>query len=591
MGTMEKMRNSTPIILWVLIFSFGILWVLQDTQVFDAMTVGPQYIGSVNGERISLEEYNSTVQYYTQQYSQQTGQSLSAEMRTSLEEQAWQDLLNDRLRSQKMDELGITVTDEELVSMVTGSNPDPFIRQQFSDEEGNIDQIALRTAIEAPENREIWMSIEQQLRQTRRQEKLSRFISGGLRASSAEVERVYVNENSYADISYIRFPYAEVSDDEIEVSEQELRTYYNDNPDFFQREESYNIRYIAFEKTPTAEDTLRTVQEIEELIPDFAEAEDHADFLQRFGSAVPWSDTFVPVEDIREEYSPVIDLEPGEVSELTMINGNPHVFKKVAQEGDEINFAVLAYTVTADPVATLDRLADEADEFSFYADLDGFENEAENRGYDITQINVTHGATFIPGLGQAGILSSRLEQMNPGDVSGVIDLSAFYVVAELVQKTPAGTRPFEEVRNQIENTLRNLKRSEIAVRNATEQVGSASDLETIAETTGRDIQVLENIEKSSLNIPGAGFEPAVIGAVFAMDSGETSSVIEGESAAFVVSVNDIEIANPANMSATQRSEIETRLEQQKIAAFGQVWLEELKEEATIRDNRHYFLAQ
>ena len=64
MGAMAKMRNSTPVILWVLIFSFGILWVLQDTQVFDVMAGGPTNMGSVNGSTISIEEYNDRVSFY-----------------------------------------------------------------------------------------------------------------------------------------------------------------------------------------------------------------------------------------------------------------------------------------------------------------------------------------------------------------------------------------------------------------------------------------------------------------------------------------------------------------------------------------------
>jgi len=110
MGVMEKLRSSTPIVLWVLIFSFGILWVLQETQVFDVMGGGPATVGTVNGDAISLEEYNSRVSYYADQYSQQNLPH-TADMRALYEEQAWEDLVAERLVSQKMNELGITVSD------------------------------------------------------------------------------------------------------------------------------------------------------------------------------------------------------------------------------------------------------------------------------------------------------------------------------------------------------------------------------------------------------------------------------------------------------------------------------------------------
>ena len=186
MGVMEKMRNSTASILWVLIFSFGILWVLADTQVFDAWSAAPQSLGSVNGEPISLNEYNQRVNFYTEQYQQRTGGSLNPEMRAMYENQAWEDLVAAELIQQKMNDIGITVTDNELLEMVTGENPAPFIRQRFQAEDGSIDRIALRAAIEAPENSEAWIQVEQQLRDTRRQEKMSNFISSGLKVNSLE---------------------------------------------------------------------------------------------------------------------------------------------------------------------------------------------------------------------------------------------------------------------------------------------------------------------------------------------------------------------------------------------------------------------
>ncbi|MDX1639407.1 MAG: SurA N-terminal domain-containing protein, partial [Balneolaceae bacterium] len=157
------MRKNTGIILWVLIFSFGVLWILADTQVFDALQAGPRSLGSVNGEPISLEEYNSRISGYIDRYSQQTGNSITPEMRAYYEDQAWNELVTSKLLQQKMDELGIAVTDQEVVEMITGENPDPFIRQQFQREDGTIDRVALQAAIEAPENSQIWVMIEQQL--------------------------------------------------------------------------------------------------------------------------------------------------------------------------------------------------------------------------------------------------------------------------------------------------------------------------------------------------------------------------------------------------------------------------------------------
>lgn len=591
MGTMEKMRNSTPIILWVLIFSFGVLWVLQDTQVFDAMAVGPQYLGSVNGDRIGLDEFNSRVSYYTDQYNQQNNAQIPADLRANFEEQAWEDLIAERLMEQQMDRLGISVTDEELIAMVTGDNPDPFIRQQFQDESGNIDRIALRAAIEAPENREVWMVIEQQLRQNRRQQKMSNFIFSGLRISSSDIEQEYRNQNSFADISFVRFPYGEISDDELNIMDEELRAYYDQNRQQYFRDETWRFRYISFDKTPTTEDTLRTVQDVEELIPQFEDAEDHAAFLQRVDSYIPFQDTFTAIEDLREEYRVVTDLEVGEASDVFMVNGQPHVIKKVEQEGDQIKFALLSFRVIADPIATVDRLAEEAEEFVYFANTDGFESEAENQGFEIRQSTATKGAPVVPGLGNAAVVVRELERLSRNGISDAIELADQFVVVQLLETVAAGPRPFEEVRTQVQSAVLEQKRKETIVQQVSGQMSGNQSLEALAEASGREVQSAANVRMGSNTLGNAGREPGVIGSIFSLEEGGESGILEGNLALFVIRVESLDLADPATMSNEERQQIREELEQQKFGMYSSVWLERLKEQATIRDNRSILLGR
>ncbi len=589
MGVMEKMRNSTASILWILIFSFGVLWVLADTQVFDAVGAGPRNLGTVNGDEISLEEYNQRVSFYTDQFAQQSGRSMSPEMRAMYENQAWEDLVAARLIEQKINELGITVTDRELMDMVTGDNPAPFIRQQFQQEDGTIDRIALRAAIEAPENSEIWIMIEQQLRENRRQEKLNNFISSGMKVSSLDIRNEYIRSNSFADIEFVRFPFSDISNDEIVVTDDELRQFYRNNSSRYQRSETYRFRFVSWDKTPTAEDTTNTVREIEDLRTAFAESTNDSLFVLRYQSAVPFRGSYVAVEDLREEYAPVIDLDIGEVSDVVMVNGDPHVFKKVDQRGNEIKFAVLSYNVEADPIGTIDRLAEAAEEFQFYANADGFEEEAAQRGLEVRQATATKDNPFIPGLGASQQTLQALEGLRANRISDPIELDNQFIVVQLLERTPEGTRPFEEVRSQVENAVRTEKRKAQMTGRVRELLQSNSDLEAIAAAAEREIQSAEGVRMGGSTIPGAGRELRVIGAIFEMEEGQTSGVIEGDNAVFVIRAIGIDRADPMNMSSAERTEIRNRLEQERFMAFNQVFIERLKEGASIRDNRSQIL--
>lgn len=589
MGVMEKMRSSTSSILWILIFSFGILWVLADVDFFGGVNQAPQNMGVVNGEPISVQEYNQRVSFYVDQYNENQGGDMTPETRAMLEQQAWNDLVASRLVEQKMDELGISVTDRELLDMVTGENPAPFIRQQFSDQQGNIDRVALQAAIDAPENSEVWISIEQQLRDNRRQQKMNNFISAGLKISSLDVKNQFVKNNSFADISFVRFPYADVAADEITVSEQELRNYLSENSEQFQRAETYRFQYVRWVIEPTAADTTNTIQDVENMRTRWEQAEDDSLFFSRNFSSTPYNGSYVERDQIREEYSPVLDLEVGEVSEVMMVDGAPHIFKKIDERGNEIKFGVFSYDIEPDPVATVDRLAESAEDFEFYAAEEGFETEAERRELEIRSATATKGNPFIPGIGQSQQILSTLEGMSAGDISEPIETSTQFVVLQLQEKIPEGTRPFSEVRGQIENTVRNNKRQSEMLRRVVEMTGSGTTLEELAETAGKEVQTAENIRMSSATIPGAGREPKVIGAIFAVDQGSVTEPVEGETAIFVVRVESKEMADTEQLTEAQRSQIRNQLEQQKVTAFNQVFIDELKEDASITDNRSILL--
>ena len=104
MGVMGKFRDNTAVILWILIGSFGLLWVIMDVFDPNAIMGGPRSLGSVNGEPISFEEYNQRVEYYMNAYTQQTGNSMSPETRALYESQVWEELVSSKLLEQKMDE-------------------------------------------------------------------------------------------------------------------------------------------------------------------------------------------------------------------------------------------------------------------------------------------------------------------------------------------------------------------------------------------------------------------------------------------------------------------------------------------------------
>lgn len=588
---MEKMRNSTGVILWVLIGSFGLLWVLSDVNFFEAMQAGPSSLGSVNGDKISNEEYQSRIQYYSNAYSQQTGNSLTPEMRAYYETQAWNELVNSRLLRQKMDDLGITVSDQEVLDMVYGENPAPVIRQNFTREDGTIDRAAVQQVLSSSEFTQQAVALEMQLREQRRQQKLNNYISAGLQVTEAEVEREFVKNNSTANVNYIRFPYSEVTEQQLDISDSELRDYYNKNRERYSRDESYRIQYVTFSKLPTASDTTQIMEDIRELKTPFADTDNDSLFLARQGSSTQYRNAFVSEDDIREEYTPVLDLEVGEVSDVILTSNQAAILKKTAEQGNEVKFQIMSYNIQALP-STIDEANEAAADFEFFASEESsFDEEAETRGLEMKEAFATKGNDFISGLGSSKQIMNFLESADEGDISNTIELSSDFVVIQVEEITPEGYRPFDEVKSQVETLVKVERRKELTVDKVKDLLAQNQTLSALAESTEKEILNEDNLRASATVLPGAGREPRVVGAIFALDEGQTSGVIAGNSAAFVVELISKMEADLANLTPDQRQTIRQRLEQQKTQEFTSIWLEQLREAANIVDNRDRLLQQ
>ena len=688
MGLMEKFRASTKYILWVLIFSFVILWSLADTQVFDSMMAGPRSLGTVNGEPISFEEYNQTVNNYMQNYQFQTGESASAELRSYYEELAWDNLVMQKILKGELDRLGIKVTDEEIVEMITGPNPAPFIAQQFTREDGTIDRVALQQAIEAPENAQIWVNIENQLREQVAMEKLNRYISNAVKVSDVEVNNEFVNQNSTANARFIRFPYSEIADSAVTVTESDLRSYLNKNAERYKQEKSYRFRYVTFSKQATTEDSARIYREIENLREQFRVSTNDSLFLIDNLSTTPYNSTFRARNMVQDEYAVVFDMQNGDVSQVIETAGRVTLIKKIdsrtgdrmsrisqiqlpfseankeevatrareiaqqlraggdfaqiattnsadfssntsggdigyvknsdrpealanavassainaivgptehegsfyiqkvtARETQEVKFAEMSLNVEADPFGTIDKQARAADDFSFYAREDGFEAEANRRNLTFQEAFATEGNPFISGLGQSRVVMNYLMRSKANDVSDAIDMDSQFIVVEVTEVIPAGTRPMDDIRAQLETLVRNEKRKEMMLARVKEQTSGQTSLDAIASSTSRNVQVANDVRLSAFTLPGAGREPMIVGAVFSLAQGTMSAPIAGESAIYLVEVVDRSMADPSAMSADERTAIRSRIEQTRNATFQQSWIEELKNKAKIEDFR------
>jgi peptidyl-prolyl cis-trans isomerase D len=586
LGVMEKMRKSTGVILWVLIFSFGILWMLSTTNVFNVVGKGSRMMGSVNGDPISIQDFQQTVNNISRRYSQNTGKSTTAEQRANFQQIAWNNLVNTRILTQKMNQLGIVVTDAEVDSMIEGSHPARLIQQEFSTKKGTFNREAVRNFFTSKQYHQVAIAIQEQLRRQRRRQKMGSFIQAAILVSPSEVQQQYLRDNTTADISYIRFPYSEVNQNDIKVTNADLRNYYKKHSKKFHQNKSFRFQYVSFSKAPTKQDTARTIKELKKLRPEFAGAKSDSSFLAQQQSTINYNPDFVKKKDIRKLFQNTLaSLKTGQVSPVLQNNGTVYIVKKDAEKGGKVKFSVLGRNIIADPVSTVDKQSKNADDFRYFAKSSGFDKEAKRRNLTIHNGLASKGNTFIAGLGQSRQILDLLKDAKKGEISKPIELPANFIVLKVTKIIPEGTRPFDQVKDQIKTTVLAQKRKEQMNQKVAKLLENNPGLKALAKASGKKIQTVKSLTMSDETIPGSGQEPEVIGAVFGLKQGKLSAPIMGTNAVFVVKVTNLKKADAKKMSDKTAGQIRKRLQQQKNSVFAQVWLKRLKAKADIVDNR------
>ena len=330
MGTMNKIRDNTGIILWILVFAFGVIWVLQDSGGLDVVgNVRADVIAAVDGERISVEEYSQVLERQMQQYQAQTGEPMPPQMVDMTRDQVFNALVEDRLRQREISRLGIEVTDEEVYNMVMGENPHPLILSYFGDGQGGVNRSLLQNFIANPEVQQDWIQIEEILRADRRSQKLDNLIAATVRVSDYDVDQEYLRRNLRVDASYVALRYAAIPDDSVQVTDRDLRNFYNEHRNDYKREKTYTVNYVGLSKEPTAEDSSLVLDELERIRERFATAEDDSVFLQRNGSERPFTSAYFRADELDPAVSEVVfaDLTTGRIAGPIVSGTEAHLVK------------------------------------------------------------------------------------------------------------------------------------------------------------------------------------------------------------------------------------------------------------------------
>lgn len=296
-------------------------------------------IAEIAGKDISYEQFQAKVDELAYVFAINQGREARGEEMDQVRTEAWNALIIDNAYASQYEELGIQVTDAEIVDMVQGNNIDPQIKQFFSDpntgefDRENVVSFLQQLNSAPPQQRASWLSFETGLKPNRLLNKYASLITSTNYVTEAEAKSKYVSQNSNMTVDYFYVPFFSVSDSLFEVSESDMKRYLSAHEDEYQREESRSLSYVIFPIEPSADDTAYVKEEVARLESAFATAENDSLFSLRNSDS---ENPYRSINDPSQLPAELLGAEIGTISSSELV-GNKYVIYKLADvtEGDE----------------------------------------------------------------------------------------------------------------------------------------------------------------------------------------------------------------------------------------------------------------
>jgi peptidyl-prolyl cis-trans isomerase D len=531
-GLMNRMRDKTHIILIILVLAFLATIVFEWGMNYLGLRGNTMIeFGAVNGQEIKYTDFENQVQFSIQQQKQQTGEDPDESVVSILRDQVWEQMVTQALVQQEIKRLGITVTDQEILNWVYNSPqtlPD-VIRRNFIDSTGNFNMALYQQvlATKTPEIEKFWAQVEDYLKQTLLSEKLQSVITGAVRVSEGDILQKYKDDNIFASFSYILFGINSVPDDQVMVSDEELKNYYNSHKEDFKKDESVNLKYILFSDAPTAEDSAITEKELTPLIKELKKA-NPADSsiieLVNTNSQVKWENKYYKPNELSSEVIDfLVNAKKDSVSDVIKASDGYHVVRLLdSKEGEDVfvNASHILINYGADSNAS--KLKAEQI-YNRVKSGDDFSKLAAEQSDDAS--NKLKGGSL--GWFTKGAMVKEFEEpvmsVNVGEIIGPIKTQFGFHIVKINDRMKKEFKIAD-----IKQTVKITARSRDIIRKRAEDfsyVANKGNFEDEAKQINMQIQDIPALTKGSF-IPGAGKNDNVIKFAFGESKGTTSEPIK-----------------------------------------------------------------
>ena len=312
MAALQKIRSKG--ILLIVIIGLGLFaFIAEDFSRALGITSNQskQQIGEIYGEKLSVNEYQSMIDEYTEAIKFTQGDaSLNDAQLNQLKDQVWQTYVNNKLIEHEAEKLGLTVTDDEMKNVIqAGTNPmllqTPFRNEQtgrfdasmlqrflkeYADMQNKKDQVPQEYLEYYQKLYKFWGFIEKTLRQNLLMQKYQALLGRSIISNPISAKLAFESRAQKSDAIVASFSYNAIPDNSVSVSDADLKKMYESKKELFrQYGESRDIKYIDIPVVASAADKAALDKEMAEFQSELIKGDDIDNVVRMSQSTVNYA--------------------------------------------------------------------------------------------------------------------------------------------------------------------------------------------------------------------------------------------------------------------------------------------------------------
>lgn len=587
---------------WIWIFVFfafvgGFLLVDMSGIVGQSAVTSSTIVGRVNGQEIPYLRWENLTRSMQQQQEQESGRSVNLDERRQIEDQAFNQLVSELLLQQEYEKRGIGVTDQEIIDAAKYAPPPQFYSTPAFQTDGRFDPEKYQRFLGSATARQQGLlgQLEEYYRAELPRTKLFSQIAADAWVSDERLFRMFRDERDSARVSFVALRPTPLEVEAAQVTDAEAKAHYNKYKARFDRPGKAVVSFTSISRVPLSADTTATVARLRALRDEITSGRASFEDVARRES----SDTVsapsggdlgrgVRGRFVAEFDVAAFSLRVGEVSQPVRTQFGWHLIKATERKGDTLALRhVLLKVSQSDSAATSsDRMADRLAEGAAGAsEPERFDDTAADLGLLVTQLPLQEGQpAYFLAREVTGVSGWAFSGPQIGETSDLFDDELAYYVVRLDSLTRGGVQPFDVVKSEIVNLLKERKAAVLLAARGEALLADAraSTLEAAAARAQQRLQGSAPFSRLGF-VEGLGFFNEAVGAAFSVPVGGLAAVQTTESVIVLRVDARTEVSRAVfdEQSGLQRSRAMQALREQKVRIF----LENLRREANIVDRR------